>query len=139
MQCFYPDWLSSGLAGKMSEMDQLKVKGLIIGPVHVSEVDNSVELKLDTISQEAGTLESLKTVIHEAHRRGEHSEVGSRTILSLINTVVYIMIVIFLISLISFCLLLGISVVLDLTPNYKGEKPWFNKERIDDVAIQVKV
>ncbi|XP_056586964.1 solute carrier family 3 member 2b [Triplophysa dalaica] len=90
-----------GLAGKMSEMDQLKVKGLIIGPIHVSEVDNSVELKLDTISQEAGTLESLKAVIHEAHRR-------------------------------------SISVVLDLTPNYKGEKPWFKKERIDDVAIQVK-
>ncbi|KAI7796492.1 solute carrier family 3 member 2b [Triplophysa rosa] len=90
-----------GLAGKMGEMDQLKVKGLIIGPVHVSEVNNSVELKLDTISQEAGTLESFKKVIHEAHRR-------------------------------------GISVVLDLTPNYKGENPWFNREKIDDVAIRVK-
>lgn len=66
------DWLSSGVAGKMGQMDQLKVKGLIIGPVHVSEVDNSVELKLDTISLEAGTLESLKKIIHEAHRRGEH-------------------------------------------------------------------
>lgn len=67
-------WLFSGLAGKIGEMDQLKVKGLIIGPVHVSEVDNPEELKLDTISQEAGTLESLKKIIHEAHRRGEHSE-----------------------------------------------------------------
>lgn len=36
-------------------------------------------------------------------------------------------------------LLLGISVVLDLTPNYKGEKPWFTNDRIDDVAVQVKV
>lgn len=29
--------------------------------------------------------------------------------------------------------------VLDLTPNYKGEKPWFNKEKMYDVAIQVEV
>lgn len=90
-----------GLAGKVGELDQLKVKGLVIGPIHVSAADTPGELKLDEISPEAGTLVHFEKVIHEAHKR-------------------------------------KIFVVLDLTPNYKAQKPWFTKDSIPDVAVQVK-
>lgn len=35
--------------------------------------------------------------------------------------------------------LLGISVVLDLTPNYLGNAPWFNPPQVDDVLVKIKV
>lgn len=40
-----------------------------------------------------------------------------------------------------FCLLflLGISVVLDLTPNYLGAAPWFSTGDVGDVLEKVKV
>ncbi|XP_055036689.2 solute carrier family 3 member 2b [Misgurnus anguillicaudatus] len=90
-----------GIVGKIGELDQLKVKGLVIGPIHVSSADTPGELKLNEISPEAGTLDHFKLVINETSKR-------------------------------------GISVVLDLTPNYKGQKPWFTKDSIPDVAVQVK-
>lgn len=37
------------------------------------------------------------------------------------------------------CLCLGISVVLDLTPNYKGSKPWFSSTLMTNVVEKVKV
>ncbi|XP_043076902.1 solute carrier family 3 member 2b [Puntigrus tetrazona] len=77
-----------GVAEKVQEMDELKMKGLIIGPIHVSSADEPEKLKLTEISEEAGDLTQFQEVIKAAHKR-------------------------------------GISVVLDLTPNYKGKEPWF--------------
>lgn len=77
-----------GVADKVQAMDDLKIKGLIIGPIHVSSADEPEKLKLTEISEEAGNLSQFQEVIKAAHKR-------------------------------------GISVVLDLTPNYKGEEPWF--------------
>ncbi|XP_059382436.1 4F2 cell-surface antigen heavy chain-like [Carassius carassius] len=78
----------NGVEEKVQVMDELKVKGLIIGPIHVSSADEPEKLNLTEIAEEAGDLTQFKEVITAAHRR-------------------------------------GISVVLDLTPNYKGKEPWF--------------
>ena len=36
-------------------------------------------------------------------------------------------------------IVLGIRVILDLTPNYKGQNLWFHSTQIDTVATKVKV
>ncbi|XP_051956268.1 4F2 cell-surface antigen heavy chain-like [Xyrauchen texanus] len=59
-----------GLANKIEKMDELKMKGLVIGPVHVSTADEPKDLDLEKISTEAGTLEEFKKVIQAAHKRG---------------------------------------------------------------------
>ncbi|XP_051960157.1 4F2 cell-surface antigen heavy chain-like [Xyrauchen texanus] len=58
------------LANKIEKMDELKIKGLIIGPVHVSTADEHRDLSLNDISSETGTLEEFKNVIQAAHKRG---------------------------------------------------------------------
>lgn len=87
-----------GVAENVQAMDELKMKGLIIGPIHVSSADEPEKLKLTEISEEAGNLTQFQEVIKAAHKR-------------------------------------GISVVLDLTPNYKGKEPWF----ADAVSTVVKL
>ncbi|XP_050948718.1 solute carrier family 3 member 2b [Labeo rohita] len=87
-----------GLTDKLQALDELKVKGLIIGPIHVSSADKPEELNLTEISKEAGGLAQFQELIKAAHKR-------------------------------------GISVVLDLTPNYKGKEPWFT----DAVSTVVKL
>lgn len=61
----------SGVAEKVQAMDELKVKGLIIGPIHVSSEDEPEELKLTEISKEAGNLIQFRELIKAAHKRGE--------------------------------------------------------------------
>lgn len=87
-----------GVAEKVQAMDELKMKGLIIGPIHVSSADEPEKLNLTEIAKEAGTLAEFQQVIKAANKR-------------------------------------GISVVLDLTPNYKGKEPWFS----DVVSTVVKL
>lgn len=64
---FFP----TGLAGKVQALDELKVKGLVIGPIHVSSADKPEDLNLTEISKEAGNASQFKEVIQAAHRRGE--------------------------------------------------------------------
>lgn len=61
----------SGVAEKVQAMDELKMKGLIIGPIHVSSADDPEKLKLTEISDEAGDLTQFQEVIKAAHKRGE--------------------------------------------------------------------
>lgn len=61
----------SGLAGKVQALDELKVKGLVIGPIHVSSADKPEDLNLTEISKEAGNASQFKEVIQAAHKRGE--------------------------------------------------------------------
>ncbi|XDV38867.1 hypothetical protein PO909_008197 [Leuciscus waleckii] len=88
-----------GLAGKVQALDELKVKGLVIGPIHVSSADKPEDLNLTEISREAGNASQFKEVIQAAHKR-------------------------------------GISVVLDLTPNYKGEEPWFDNDAVSSLELE---
>lgn len=61
----------SGLTDKLQALDELKVKGLIIGPIHVSSADKPEELNLTEISKEAGGLAQFQELIKAAHKRGE--------------------------------------------------------------------
>ncbi|XP_026194885.1 4F2 cell-surface antigen heavy chain-like [Anabas testudineus] len=91
-----------GLQQKMESLSQLKVKGLVVGPIHVAPPDEAMRLRFEEISPEAGNLEQFKGLIQAAHRK-------------------------------------GISVVLDLTPNYQGSNgPWFSNISVTNVAERLK-
>ncbi|XP_037551468.1 4F2 cell-surface antigen heavy chain [Nematolebias whitei] len=91
-----------GVEQKMNSLSQLKVKGLVLGPIHVAPRDDAMGLRFEEISPEAGNLEQFKGFIHAAHKN-------------------------------------GISVVLDLTPNYLGlSGPWFSSSSVTNVAERLK-
>lgn len=57
----------------MNHLSQLKVKGLVIGPIHVAPLDNLVSLNFEEISSDAGNLEQFKGLITAAHKKSEYS------------------------------------------------------------------
>ncbi|KAF3697654.1 4F2 cell-surface antigen heavy chain [Channa argus] len=82
------------LAEKLDDISQLKVKGLILGPLHTVQDDQQATLDLQTIDPSQGTIDDLKAILQKADKK-------------------------------------GISVVLDLTPNYLGTDPWFDSSNSD--------
>ncbi|XP_036926987.1 4F2 cell-surface antigen heavy chain-like [Acanthopagrus latus] len=91
-----------GLEQKVSSLSQLKVRGLVVGPIHVAPADNVEGLSFEEISPEAGNPEQFKVLVQTAHKK-------------------------------------GISVVLDLTPNYQGSSgPWFSNTSATYVAERLK-
>ncbi|KAI1898720.1 hypothetical protein AGOR_G00075270 [Albula goreensis] len=86
-----------GLEEKLDSLNQLKVKGLVVGPLHTVQTDQPETLDLKSMTPEMGTEKQLESLLERAHKK-------------------------------------GISVVLDLTPNYGGKMPWFNDA---DVATTV--
>ncbi|XP_037336239.2 solute carrier family 3 member 2a [Pungitius pungitius] len=94
---------SDGIAGveaKLDEINKLKVKGLILGPLHTIQADQPATLNLKEINPTYGDQNALRAVLAKAHKK-------------------------------------GISVVLDLTPNYLGASPWFDNENVADVMEKV--
>ncbi|KPP72530.1 4F2 cell-surface antigen heavy chain-like [Scleropages formosus] len=91
-----------GVEEKLDHLSQLKVKGLVLGPIHVAAMDKLATLEFEEISSDAGTLDQFNSLIHMAHKK-------------------------------------GISVVLDLTPNYLGRVPWFANSTVTSVAERLKV
>ncbi|XP_038147784.1 4F2 cell-surface antigen heavy chain-like [Cyprinodon tularosa] len=91
-----------GLEQKMDSLSQLKVKGLVVGPIHVAPPDEAMSLRFEEISDDAGNLDQFRGVLQAAHSK-------------------------------------GISVVLDLTPNYRGSSgPWFSSNSVTNVAERLK-
>ncbi|XP_053290570.1 4F2 cell-surface antigen heavy chain [Pleuronectes platessa] len=91
-----------GLEQKVDALSQLKVKGVLLGPLHVAPPDEAVSLRFEEISPEVGNLEQFRGFVQTAHRK-------------------------------------GISVVLDLTPNYQGTSgPWFSNVSVTNVAERLK-
>lgn len=78
-----------GVESKLDSMNQLKVKGLIIGPLHQVQADQPTTLDLKVIDSSRGSENALRSLIEKAHKK-------------------------------------GISVILDLTPNYLGSPAWFS-------------
>ncbi|XP_062850270.1 amino acid transporter heavy chain SLC3A2-like [Trichomycterus rosablanca] len=78
-----------GVEDKLDSINQLKVKGLILGPIHSVQKDQPSTLKLKDINPEVGIEKALDSLLERAHKK-------------------------------------GISIVLDLTPNYEGSSAWFN-------------
>lgn len=55
----------------MNSLSQLKVKGLVLGPIHVAPRDDAMALRFEEISPEAGNLEQFKGFIQAAHKNGK--------------------------------------------------------------------
>ncbi|KAF7697240.1 solute carrier family 3 member 2b [Silurus meridionalis] len=91
-----------GLEAKVGALSQLKAKGLIIGPIHLSTAEKLDDLNLVEVDPAVGNLTDLEALIGAARKK-------------------------------------SISVVLDLTPNYKGSEPWFSNSSVAKVAEKVKV
>jgi len=95
---------SEGLTGaekKLENINQLKVKGLVLGPLHTVQDDNPFTLEPGTIDPSKGTEAALVALMEKAHKK-------------------------------------GISVVLDLTPNYRGASHWFQQNDLTDVMEKMK-
>lgn len=56
---------------KIGGLAQLKVKGLIVGPIHVSTADQSDDLNLMELAPSAGNLTDLEALISTAQRKSE--------------------------------------------------------------------
>uniref|UniRef100_A0A8C8DWP6 Glycosyl hydrolase family 13 catalytic domain-containing protein n=1 Tax=Oryzias sinensis TaxID=183150 RepID=A0A8C8DWP6_9TELE len=48
----------------------LKLKGLVIGPIHAAPADDPMNLEFEEISPEFGNLEQFKRLLQTAHRKG---------------------------------------------------------------------
>lgn len=83
-----------GLEGKLDELNQIKIKGLVLGPFHTVQADTPPTLDLQQINPLHGNLKDFEAVLVKAHKK-------------------------------------GISVVLDLTPNYLGDTAWFTNNHDD--------
>lgn len=53
----------------------MKVKGLLIGPIHVAPADDALGLRFEEVSSESGTLDQFKDLVHAAHKKGDERHV----------------------------------------------------------------
>ncbi|XP_067302464.1 amino acid transporter heavy chain SLC3A2-like [Pseudorasbora parva] len=92
-----------GVEDKLDYLSQMKVKGLVLGPIHTVQKDHFSTLELTSINPEFGSESQLISLLDRAHRK-------------------------------------GMSIVLDLTPNYEGVSAWFNNaatvaERLREACV----
>lgn len=59
-----------GVDEKLDYLNQMKVKGLILGPIHTVQADQSNTLELTSINPEFGTESDLQSLLDRAHRKG---------------------------------------------------------------------
>uniref|UniRef100_A0A8C7Z5G9 Solute carrier family 3 member 2 N-terminal domain-containing protein n=1 Tax=Oryzias sinensis TaxID=183150 RepID=A0A8C7Z5G9_9TELE len=71
MMMMTPSLSLSGLEQKVSTLSGLKLKGLVIGPIHAAPADDPMNLEFEEISPEFGNLEQFKRLLQTAHRKGE--------------------------------------------------------------------
>uniref|UniRef100_UPI00398F85F6 solute carrier family 3 member 2b isoform X2 n=1 Tax=Pristiophorus japonicus TaxID=55135 RepID=UPI00398F85F6 len=94
----------AGVGERMEEIAALKVKAIMIGPIHHNIPNWINETRLTEIDRDFGTLEQLEKLMESARRK-------------------------------------GIKVILDLTPNYRGQEEWFginfNKSEGSQTLLQV--
>uniref|UniRef100_A0A3Q3XDV9 Glycosyl hydrolase family 13 catalytic domain-containing protein n=1 Tax=Mola mola TaxID=94237 RepID=A0A3Q3XDV9_MOLML len=58
-----------GVEHKLGSLSQLKVKALLIGPIHVAPADDPVSLGFEDVSPEVGNLEQFKGLVQAAHKQ----------------------------------------------------------------------
>uniref|UniRef100_A0A3B3SN55 Zgc:158423 n=1 Tax=Paramormyrops kingsleyae TaxID=1676925 RepID=A0A3B3SN55_9TELE len=90
-----------GVVEKIDDLSQLKVKGVVMGPLHTVQKDQPNTLNFMAINPEVGTNGEFESLVDKAHKK-------------------------------------GLSVVLDLTPNYKGSNLWFDKIQVSSIAEKLK-
>ncbi|CAI5798158.1 4F2 cell-surface antigen heavy chain isoform X2 [Podarcis lilfordi] len=81
----------AGLKQQIDYLSKLKVKGLVIGPLHVNPENDQAGTNLKDIDKRYGTLDEFREVLQVAKKK-------------------------------------SLKVVLDLTPNYRSQSPWFSQE-----------
>lgn len=59
-----------GVEQSLEHLIDLKVKGLVVGPVHVSPKDEPVNLSFEEVSAESGSLDQMKNLLQSAHKKG---------------------------------------------------------------------
>ncbi|KAL0994120.1 hypothetical protein UPYG_G00117980 [Umbra pygmaea] len=69
VQSFSESQNLKGIEEKIDSLGQLKVKGLVIGPIHVAPANNPENLDFLEISTDAGNLEQFKNLITAAHKK----------------------------------------------------------------------
>ena len=126
-----------GVEAKLGEIKQLKVKGLVLGPLHTVQTDNPNALLLDQIDPTQGKKEDLTAVLEKAHKKGRSLTENQIFRCKEVFFVCFFFFSFFFYSC-HFLLLSGMSVVLDMTPNYHGNAPWFSGD-VGDVLEKVKV
>ncbi|XP_074861040.1 amino acid transporter heavy chain SLC3A2 [Carettochelys insculpta] len=93
------------LAGVQQHIDylsSLKVKGLVIGPIHVNKPDNLSGTDLEAVDSKFGTQENFIKLLEAAKKK-------------------------------------SLKIILDLTPNYRGQMPWFSMETPQNSDFQAKM
>ncbi|KAJ8266179.1 hypothetical protein GJAV_G00126860 [Gymnothorax javanicus] len=58
-----------GVTEKMDSLAELKVKGLVLGPIHVADADQPGSLNFLEVKSDAGSLEEFRTLIKAAHKK----------------------------------------------------------------------
>ncbi|KAM3824984.1 amino acid transporter heavy chain SLC3A2 isoform 2-T4 [Vipera latastei] len=81
----------AGVKERMGYLSKLKVKGFVIGPLHVNPEDQPYSTNLQDVDPKLGTLQDFRDVLQAAKKK-------------------------------------SLKVVLDLTPNYRGQLPWFSQD-----------
>lgn len=132
-----------GIEEKLDNINQLKVKSLVLGPLHTVQADRPETLDLQEINPIHGNKEALRTVIEKAKRKGRISYSSLKLTQTFwfydsyyaknASESIFFAHHWFPAS----YYILGISVVLDLTPNYEGSNPWFTQvaETVEKVKV----
>nr|XP_032660230.1 4F2 cell-surface antigen heavy chain [Chelonoidis abingdonii]XP_032660231.1 4F2 cell-surface antigen heavy chain [Chelonoidis abingdonii]XP_032660233.1 4F2 cell-surface antigen heavy chain [Chelonoidis abingdonii] len=81
----------AGVEQHIDYLSSLKVKGLVIGPIHVNTPDKLADTDLQEVDPRFGTKETFTKLLEAAKKK-------------------------------------SLKVILDLTPNYRGQMPWFSQE-----------
>ncbi|XP_053890173.1 4F2 cell-surface antigen heavy chain [Malaclemys terrapin pileata] len=92
----------AGVEQRIDYLSSLKVKGLVIGPIHVNTPDNLVRSDLQEVDPQLGTKETFAKLLEAAKKK-------------------------------------SLKVILDLTPNYRGQMPWFSQETPRNSDFQSKM
>ncbi|XP_036996127.2 4F2 cell-surface antigen heavy chain-like isoform X2 [Artibeus jamaicensis] len=90
----------AGLKERLQYLSTLKVKGIVLGPIHKNQKDDIDGTNLEQIDPTFGSKEDLDTLLQLAKKK-------------------------------------GLRVILDLTPNYRGQK-WFLPSQSDTVATKMR-
>ncbi|KAF6106288.1 hypothetical protein HJG60_017563 [Phyllostomus discolor] len=91
----------AGLKEHVPYLSALKVKGLVLGPIHKNQKDDIDGTSLEQIDPTFGSKEDFDTLLQLAKK----------------------------------C---GLRVILDLTPNYRGQQPWFLPSQSATVATKMR-
>ncbi|KAM9660429.1 amino acid transporter heavy chain SLC3A2 isoform 2-T2 [Trichechus inunguis] len=90
----------TGLTEYLDYVSTLKVKGIVLGPVHNNQKDDLAETSLQQIDPAFGSNKDFESLLQSAKKK-------------------------------------SIRVILDLTPNYRGQNSWFLPTQVDTVDTQM--